>query len=147
MKPVILCIFLTIVALACAGSSKRDFAIDLTTDGFLDDNTFQAIVVGRPDKTAKGLVEQRKTARINATYVMERAVIARLARHICGNEKSQRFTNTVELLNGYLKYGSVFEEVYLIDNSINIVYRFKKSGMRKDLAVIPCGGTPAQQAK
>lgn len=132
---------------ACAGTGAKQQPADFTNDGFLNDDNFQVIVRGRPDKTAKGLVEQRESARTNASFYLEKAALSRLAQYICGADKTILFDNTVQLLNDYLKYGSIYEEYYLPDNSIILVYRFSKSGLRKDITSIRCGGKEAAAAQ
>ena len=132
---------LLIQFLACSGfgTSEKE-VINFTDEGFINDNIFQVIIKGFPDKKAKTLVAQRETAKANAAALIENTPISKLADHICAPAKYAGFSETVELFQKYKKYGYIYEEFYLIDNSITIVYRLRKNGLKKDIESVPCDG-------
>jgi hypothetical protein len=127
--------------LSCAGflAEKKEI-INFTDEGFINDNIFQVILKGLPDKKTKTMVAQRETARANAAALIDNVPISKLAGHICASAQYAGFSETIELFQKYKKYGYIYEEFYLIDNSVNIVYRLYKNGLKKDIESVPCGG-------
>jgi len=115
--------------------------INFTDEGFISGNEFQVILRGFPDKKAKTMVAQRETARANAASLIETVPISKLADHVCAAVNYAGLSETIGLFqNKYKEYGYIYEEFYLIDNSITIVYRFRKNGLKKDVESLPCGG-------
>ena len=121
------------------GTSKKE-TLNFTDEGFISDNEFQVILKGFPDKKTKTMVAQRETARASAAALVEDVPVSKLAEHICATTQYAGFPETIKLFQKYKKYGYIYEEFYLIDNSIMIVYRFRKSGLKKDIESFPCGG-------
>jgi len=127
--------------LGCAGfAATEKETVNFTNEGFISDNEFQVILRGFPNKKTKTMVAQRETARTNAVALMENVPISKLADHICAGAGYAGLSETTELLQKYKKYGYIYEEFYLIDNSITIVYRFNKKGLKKDIESISCSG-------
>ena len=126
--------------LCCILSTPEKEVINFTDEGFINDNIFQVLLKGFPDKKAKTMVAQRETARANAAVLIENTPISKLADHVCAAAKYTGFPETIELFKKYKNYGYIYEEFYLIDNSITIVYRLRKNGLKKDIESVPCGG-------
>ncbi|MCL2025458.1 MAG: hypothetical protein FWG92_01480 [Leptospirales bacterium] len=137
----ILAALLLLSSLCCIGlgTTKKETA-NFTDEGFISNNEFQVILRGFPDKKNKTLVAQRETARTNAVALIENVPISKLAEHVCAIAGYTGLSETIELFRKYKKYGYIYEEFYLIDNSITIVYRFRKNGLKKDIESFPCGG-------
>ena len=115
--------------------------INFTDEGFISGSEFQVILRGFPDKKSKTMVSKRETARANAAALIETVPILKLADHVCAAVNYVGFPETTELFQKkYKEYGYIYEEFYLIDNSITMVYRFRKNGLKKDIESIPCGG-------
>lgn len=134
-----LTIFILLLPAACSTGGLDAADIDNFTDeGFISDNIFQVIFKGRPDKNAKGLVEQRSTAYINAEYVLKNAALNKMAKYICGVEGET--AATLPYLKNFEKYGYIWDSYYVEDNSAIIIFRFRKKDLKKDMEQIPCGG-------
>jgi hypothetical protein len=129
---------LSCVDCAGLGGVKKE-TLNFTDEGFISDDIFQVIIKGFPDKKAKTLVEQRETARASAAAQAENTPLSKLAAYICAGQTDGIF-ETIEALQKHKKYGSIYEEYYLIDNSAVIVYRFRKNGLKKDMESAVCGG-------
>lgn len=124
---------------AILGTTEKETA-NFTDEGFISDNEFQVILKGFPNKKVKPMTSQRETARANAAAMIETVPVSKLAGHICAAANYAGFSETVGLFQKYKKYGYIYEEFYLIDNSVTIVYRFRKNGLKKDIESVPCGG-------
>ena len=112
---------------------------NFTDEGFISDNIFQSIVIGKPDKNTIGLVEQRTTAYKNAEYVLKSATSNKLAKALCKSQ-SHKIKKTEALVEKFLKYGYIWDTHYKQNNYVAIIYRIKKKGLKNDVMQIPCGG-------
>lgn len=135
--------FSFMILFSCSGTQETD-PDNYLDQGFITPDIFQVSVKGRPDRNAMGLVEQRKTAYINAEYVLKKAYLYRLSQHICGrNSVSQeKLKNTMDFLaeNVCGEKGYIYETYYTETNAAVIVYRFKDKDLEKSISRIPCGG-------
>jgi hypothetical protein len=148
------CMFITAVLFtgvlfSCGVPSiKADKPFDFATQGFIDDNHFQVIVSAKPDKAAKGLVEQRDSALTIARNDIQKKAVADLAQYrteIYIREKGidpttddGRLTAVKKDLTSsflpLLSYSRVIEEYYEKDNSAVILLRIEKSGLRQEIS-------------
>jgi hypothetical protein len=138
---------------ACATLAPPDInlAKDFTTTGFLDETTMQVIVTVEPDKSVKGLVARRDSALKNAEK--------RLAELVTGGIADFRISRCVQEMKGtpppgqqgsilkktimdasrpLLQQGKRVAEYYREDESLVIVYRITKSGIKNDIDGLGC---------
>lgn len=132
---------------ACAAAQlAQEKASDFSTNGFLDDNTFQVTAVAKPDPAAKGLVAQRESAAVKARGGLQESAVKALvecrvaifaAEHKAGPDLASLSAEAKAYLTGefrkYLPYGAIVEEYYEKDNSASIVYRIIKSGLKSEI--------------
>jgi hypothetical protein len=125
-------------SLTQAGEAGKNY----TTEGFLDDNHFQALITGSPDAGAHGLVEKRESSFISVKSQAADIALLKMAEFICRNsgvkEDKKSISDTAAGLSGYKKYGYMAEEYYNEDMSVILVYRFAKKGLRREIESVPC---------
>ncbi len=135
--------FSFLLLFSCSGTQETD-PDSYMDEGFITGDIFQTSVTGNPDKYAVGLVEQRKTAYVNAEYVLVKTAVYRIARHICSDDSitREKLNKTVQYLldEEYDKKGYIYETYYTDKNKAVIVYRFKDKDLKKRISQIPCGG-------
>jgi len=123
---------------------------DYKTEGFLDADHFQVIVVGTPDKDKRGLVQKRESALENAKNKLSKTVIDKLSEYYLSvhlptlgigsakeiaNFDDVRVNLTHELMP-FLNDGSVAFEYYNYDHSAVIVFRVIRRNLQRALASV-----------
>jgi hypothetical protein len=125
-------------SLTLSGEAGKNY----TTEGFLDDNHFQALITGNPDPGAQGLVEKRESAFIAVKSQAADSALEKMAGFICRNSSAKRDKKSISEiaagLSRYKKYGYMAEEYYNEDSSVVLVYRFGKKGLRQEIESTPC---------
>ncbi|MCP4131457.1 MAG: hypothetical protein GY754_10805 [bacterium] len=129
----ILSIGVSLCVFACCFQLKdNDQLTDFKKEGFLDDNYFQALVTASPEPGKAGFVNKRESAFFKAKESIVSIVPQRLARYsgsAAGNELNKE-------LRDYLSYGYIAHEYYNQDNSVILVYRVRKCGLKKEIESI-----------
>lgn len=139
-------LILPLLAACATAPLSSEKAADFSTNGFLNDGTFQVTASAAPDGSAKGLVAQRESAAVKARAGLQESAVKALVEHRIAlftaenKGKPDLAALTAEarsLLNAefrkYLSYGAIAEEYYEKDNSAAIVYRISKSGLRAEV--------------
>jgi hypothetical protein len=121
--------------------------IDISTTGFIDDNTFQVIITSPPDENTTGLVPERESSIIRARNKMESDVIIHIKSYIVNycNETNRKDiasvigenTDIEKNLREYLAVGGIFTEYFDKNNNAVIAYRIKKNGLKNEFNRIP----------
>ena len=138
---------------ACATLAPPDInqAKDFTTTGFLDESTLQVIITAEADKSARGLVARRDSARNNAEKRFDELVtggIADLRISLCMKDVKTSSTTAqqapalkksiMDASRQFLQQGKRVAEYYRDDESMVIVYRISRSGIKGDFNSIRC---------
>jgi len=142
-----------VVLISCSSSPINDESMNnFTHRGFINDDCFQTVITESPDKNSGGLVEQRESAFLKAKVGCPETAISDLTEYICVKnihadkpEEKQAAINPAPArkkieatVRKYIRYGYIAEEYYREDNSVVLVYRIRKSGLRRDIDSFEC---------
>ena len=133
---------------ACSVQKKN--MPDITTNGFLNDNCYQAIFIFDPDESAGGLVAKRESAYLKAKkadlihLTLEKLTSAALAAslpHVSDTYTRDMLIDTMKnnlmnKLKGFVEGGTVAFVYYNEKNSIIIGYQLSKPGLKDRVAIL-----------
>ncbi|PKL40588.1 MAG: hypothetical protein CVV44_03010 [Spirochaetae bacterium HGW-Spirochaetae-1] len=148
-----LAIWAAVAFISCSSAPINDESMNnFTHRGFINDDCFQTVITESPDKDTGGLVEQRESAFLKAKVGCPETAINDLVEYICAKNihadkpgENQPAINPVPArqkieasVRRYIQYGYIAEEYYREDYSVVLVYRIRKSGLRRDIDSIEC---------
>jgi len=139
-----------IAAFVSACSVQKKIMPDINTNGFLNDDCYQAIFVFDPDESAGGLVAKREGAYLKAKkadlmhLTLEKLISASLATSLA--HITDKYTrdmlmgrmkdNAVRKLKGFIGGGTVSFVYYNEKNSIIIGYQLSKPGLKEKVDML-----------
>jgi len=123
------------VSFGCSGT-ENIYSNDYFTNGFLNSSCYQLIIKARPDTKTKGLVESRESAYIKAKSRVKEEAIKSLVKYIASQCRKPKKHDSVlrKKLSPLLKHGIIVNEYYDENNSVNLVYRICRKGLRKEIS-------------
>ena len=153
MKPlhVLNAILLLVLSFIFACSMQIKNILEINTNGFLNDNCYQAMLVFDPDDSANGLVAKRESAYLKAkradliNLTLEKLTYTYLADKLQASvtDKYKRdmiidtLKNSVMIqLKGFVEGGSIAFVYYNEKNSIIIGYQLSKPGLKERVNVL-----------
>jgi len=114
------------------------YASDFSTSGPLGEDCFQIIVKMEPDKDALSMYERRESAYIKARknifFEAEKQIVnfCMSAREEQGAISDSTKAAIKQMASSYAKAGKLEQEFYLIDDSIVLIYRIYKKGIKNE---------------
>lgn len=114
------------------------YASDFSTSGPLGDDCFQVVVKMVPDKDALTMHERRESAFIKAKKNIhseaEKQIISYiLASHNNGTALTSEDSTIKKMASSYAGSGKLEQEFYLIDDSVVLIYRIYKKGIKNKI--------------
>ena len=120
---------------------------DFTTGGFLSADTFQVIIKESPDGRLQGLVERRESSFMKAKESIPTAVSQKLADYYFSYQdaaKNDKITEEIKknrtslnnLMKKFIAQGIIADEFYDDDETVNLVYRVHKKGLKSEIESI-----------
>lgn len=153
---VLLASAITLASCASAVPPDLNQAKDFTSTGFIDDGTLQVIVVAEADKSVRGLVARRDSARKNAERNFAELAAGGIAdfrlgqcpknTHAPQSRGQQSIDQKRALMESsrlFVENGKRVAEYYREDESLVIVFRIAKSGIRSDIDALKCEPAPS----
>ena len=107
-----------------------------TTEGWLDDHTFQVITIGAPNRRAKGFVRRRTQSKEAALLAAQKRMVelmlgARVS-GACGSDSGESTgCAIVKEFEGNVKGGYIVKTTYDKDDNCEIVFRSHGSNLKK----------------
>jgi hypothetical protein len=147
MKPlhVINALLLLVLSFISACSVQTKNILEINTNGFLNDNCYQAILVFDPDDNVNGLVAKRESAYLKAkkadliNLTLEKLTFTCLANklqaRVADKYKRDMLLDTLKnnamiQVKGFVEGGSIAFVYYNEKNSIIIGYQLSKPGLK-----------------
>ena len=123
-----------IIFCSCA-STKISSSKNYHGNGFISDDCFQIVIHEKPSDNSLGLVEQRESAYFEAKRKLYNIAGNILIDYCINNKKKKEKINLSrkEILNKievYSRSGYIASEYYKEDNSVCLVYRITKPGIK-----------------
>ena len=114
------------------------YASDFSTSGPLGDDCFQVVVKMVPDKDALTMHERRESAFIKAkknihSEVEKQIISYILASHNNGTALTSEDSTIKKMASSYAGSGKLEQEFYLIDDSVVLIYRIYKKGIKNEI--------------
>jgi len=148
MKPlhVINALLLLVLSFISACSVQTKNILEINTNGFLNDNCYQAILVFDPDDSVNGLVAKRESAYLKAKKAdLINLTLEKLTFTCLTNKLQARVTdkykrdmlldtlknNAMIQVKGFVEGGSIAFVYYNEKNSIIIGYQVSKPGLKE----------------
>ena len=148
MKPlnVINALLLFVLSFISACSVQTKNILEINTNGFLNDNCYQAILVFDPDDSANGLVAKRDSAYLKAkradliNLTLEKltytCLVNKLQIRVTDKYKRDMLIDTLKnsamiQLKSFVEGGSIVFVYYNEKNSILIGYQLSKPGLKE----------------
>lgn len=114
------------------------YASDFSTSGPLGEDCFQVIIKIEPDKDAVSMLERRESAFIKAKKNIfseaEKQIISYslLSRKENGAVSEADEEGIKKMAAAYAESGKLEHEFYLIDDSVVLIYRIYKKGIKNE---------------
>ncbi|RME92400.1 MAG: hypothetical protein D6767_03290 [Candidatus Hydrogenedentota bacterium] len=132
-------ILVTFVFAQCKSSPQRSQLKDgqsYTTEGWLDDDTFQVRALGAPNPNAKGFVRRRTQAKEAALLAAQKRVVellvgAKLSAASGSDSGESTGIAISKELDGVIKGGSIVKTTYDSEDNCEITYRVHAKGLKK----------------
>jgi hypothetical protein len=114
------------------------YASDFSTSGTLGEDCFQVVIKMEPDKDAASMYERRQSAYIKARKDVyteaEKQIISYClsARTETGTLSEADESGIKKIAADYAESGKLEQEFYLIDDSVVLIYRIHKKGIKNE---------------
>ncbi|MDH5719967.1 MAG: hypothetical protein OEZ13_05015 [Spirochaetia bacterium] len=121
---------------ACGGTQESQLDGDsYTTEGWLDDDTFQVVALGAPAPDAKGLVKRKTQAKEAALLSAQKRVVELfVGARIAGASGSDSGESTgiaiTKEFEGLVKGGEIAKITYDEEHNCEIVYRVRAENLK-----------------
>ena len=126
--------------MACGGWGIKDTIENFTTEGFVSDHTFQALVTEKAPKDARGLIERREGAYFVAKERVRQRAVANLRKYMlqlpCAGQKPPGLKD--KDLSEYEDHGHIAEEYYNAKDTVTLVFRISKRGLKEEIESLAC---------
>ena len=136
----IFCVSLLPGLMACGGWQTKDTIQDFTTEGFVSDHTFQALVTEKAPKNARGLIERREGAYFVAKERVRQRAVTNLRKYMvqlpCAGQKPADLRERD--LSEYEDQGHIAEEYYNAKDTVTLVFRIRKKGLKEEIESLAC---------
>ncbi len=135
----ILAAALSLFAAGCGTTQLPEpYASDFATSGPLGEDCFQVVIKMEPDKDAASMYEKRQSAYIKARKEIygeaEKQIISYClsARKEAGTVSESDEAGIKKRAAAYAESGKLEQEFYLIDDSVILIYRIYKKGIKNE---------------
>ncbi len=129
-----------VVFSACGGGSMggQVKGESFTTEGWIDDNTFQVVEVGAPKKGLENKIQRRATAKQAAEIMAQARIIekfkgARLEGAAGAADYELTGIAVSKEFDGIVKGGSIVKSTFDDDDNCEIVYRVSAKNLKKQV--------------
>jgi hypothetical protein len=134
-------IILTCTVYSCRSNElKGNLKYDFTTSGALGDDCFQVIISASPDTELKTMAEQRENAFIKAKNSISSETERQMLDFYLSSKSIKPDNIPLETVNSlkkksgaYSKKGIIEQEYYQMDNTVILVYRIFKNGIKNEI--------------
>lgn len=114
------------------------YASDFTTSGPLGEDCFQVVVKMEPDRDAVTMHERRESAFIKARKIIYTEAERQIAEYCLASRKNSETVQESDesaikkIAASYAGSGKLEQEFYLIDDSVVLIYRIYKKGIKNE---------------
>ncbi len=138
-KSVLLFAILSIYAGCTSVNLAEPYASDFTTSGPLGDDCFQVVIKVEPDKDAVTMHERRESAFIKAKKMIYSEAEKQISSYYYSAGKDAATdqpgddSGIKKAAASYSGSGKLEQEFYLSDDSVVLIYRIYKKGIKNDI--------------
>lgn len=139
LKSVLVFMILTLSVGCTSVNLTEPYASDFTTSGPLGEDCFQVLIKVEPDKDAVTMHERRESAFIKAKKIIYSEAENQIIKYYDSVKKDTASdqqgddSGIKKAASSYAGSGKLEQEFYLGDDSVVLIYRIYKKGIKSDI--------------